>query len=316
MLFAGTTSLVSFNYSILNDKVKKLKQWSLSAGNPLQSRGGTSETLRNGIVSNTENVKAISVHNSKHLKPMSDNQFGHYLAGLIDGNGHFNNKQQLVIIFHTLDAFLAYYIKKRLGYGSVKKVNNKNAFLLIVAAREGIEKVINLINRKIRTENKFNQITNNILNHDKYAEFNKKISLKLNLSNDLKNHWLAGFTDAGASFQIEILNRSKRTEVRLNFQIDQKKEYILLLIKEFLGGNIGYRKSQDTYYYGSTSFGSANNVINYFDYFHLLSSKHVNYLKWRKAYIIIQNKDHLNKHGVEKIIKLKNTMNRINDTTI
>jgi hypothetical protein len=70
-----------------------------------------------------------------------------------------------------------------------------------------------------------------------------------------------------------------KIEIRLNFQIDQKKENILLLIKNFLGGNIGYRKSQDTYYYGSTSFGSAKFVINYFDYFNLLSSKHVNYLK-------------------------------------
>jgi hypothetical protein len=51
-----------------------------------------------------------------------------------------------------------------------------------------LEKVINLINGKIRTENKFNQITNNILNHPKYLEFSKKISLKLNLDKDLKNH--------------------------------------------------------------------------------------------------------------------------------
>jgi hypothetical protein len=71
----------------------------------------------------------------------------------------------------------------------------------------------------------------------------------------------------------------RKKEIRLNFQIDQKKDVLLLLIKKFLGGNIGYRESQDTYYYGSTSFGSAKNVINYFDYFHLLSSKHINYLK-------------------------------------
>jgi hypothetical protein len=57
--------------------------------------------------------------------------------------------------------------------------------------------------------------------------------------------------------------------------------------------------------------------VNYFDYFHLLSSKHTNYLKWRKAYLMIQNRDHLNKDGlwIEKIIKLKNTMNRLGDTT-
>lgn len=316
LLYAGTTSIFSFKYSILNDIVKKLKQRSKSAGNLIFIKDkGTSETLCNEIVVNLENVKPISIHVPKHLKPVTDDQFGHYLAGLIDGDGHFSSKQQLVIVFHSLDVSLAYYIKKRLGFGSVKKVKDKNAFLLVIVAREGLEKVINLINGKFRTENKFNQITNNILNHPKYLEFSKKINLNLNLDKDLKNHWLAGFSDADASFQIKIINRSNlprqdKYEVRLNFQIDQKKDNVLLLIKDFLGGNIGYRKSQDTYYYGSTSFGSAKHVIKYFDYFNLLSSKHVNYLKWRKAYIIIQDKDHLNKDGLEKIIKLKNTMNR------
>ena len=121
---------------------------------------------------------------------------------------------------------------------------------------------------------------------------------------------------ADASFQIEVPNHSSKAVVGLNFQIDQKKDNILLLIKDYLGGNIGYRVGQESYYYGSTSFGSAKNVVNYFDYYHLLSSKHINYLKWRKAYLIIQNKDHLNKDGLEKIIKLKNTMNRLSVTTV
>ena len=37
-----------------------------------------------------------------------------------------------------------------------------------------MKKIINLINGKIRTERKYNQIINNILNHDKYLEFKKK----------------------------------------------------------------------------------------------------------------------------------------------
>jgi hypothetical protein len=87
----------------------------------------------------------------------------------------------------------------------------------------------------------------------------------------------------------------------------------LKLIKDFFGGNIGYRKSQDTYYYGSTSFGSAKKVINYFDHYHLQSTKHINYLKWRKAYLLIQDKKHLTGSGINKIIKLKNSMNRLNE---
>jgi hypothetical protein len=51
------------------------------------------------------------------------------------------------------------------------------------------------------------------------------------------------------------------------------------MIKKDLGGNIGYRKSQDTYYYGSTNFGSAKNVINYFDRYNLQSKKHISYLR-------------------------------------
>ena len=312
MLYAGTTSIISFKYSFLIDIVKKLKRRSISASDiylyfyyEFINKFETSETLRNEIAVVTEKVKPLSVHVPTHLKPNSDRDFGHYLAGLIDGDGHFSSKQQLVIVFNLLDASLAYYIKKRIGYGSVRKVKDKNAILLIIAAKKGLEIVLNLINNKLRTENKFNQVKKNILNHINYAEFSKTIDFKLNLSDDLKNYWLAGFTDADGSFQIKTINRNNKTEIRLNFQIDQKTKSTLTIIKEFLGGNIGYRKSQDTYYYGSTSFGSAKKVINYFDHFHLLSSKHVKYLKWRKAYIIIQNKDHLTKSGISKIVKLK-----------
>lgn len=90
-----------------------------------------------------------------------------------------------------------------------------------------------------------NQINENIL-------INSKIKLssefKRNTDIDLNNHWLTGFSDADASFQIKLITKNNRTEVRLNFQIDQKKNDLLFLIKKFLGGNIGYRKTQDTYY--------------------------------------------------------------------
>jgi Cytochrome C and Quinol oxidase polypeptide I/LAGLIDADG endonuclease len=323
LLYAGTTYLLSFKYSILIDTVKKLKLKSISAGNQRHESSlvGTSETLRNETVKtliNTENIKSISNHVPRHLKPVTDDQFGHYLAGLIDGDGHFSSAQQLVIVFHSLDASLAFFIKEKLNCGNVKKVKAKNAFILVISSKKGLEKIINLINGKIRTENKFNQINNNILNHKKFTELqsNQKIQFKLNLDKDLKNYWLAGFTDADGSFQIKILNRINKVEVRLNFQIDQKKADILSLIKDSFGGNIGYRKSQDTYYYGSTSFGTAKNFINYFDYFHLLSSKYINYLKWRKAYLIIQNRDHLKEEGLERILKLKKSMNRLNDFTV
>ena len=306
MPYAGTTSILSFNHSIINDTVKELKPRSQSAGNAFIFKSGTSETIRN----NTESIKNISIHVSTHLKPLNDTQFGHYLAGLIDGDGHFSSKQQLVIVFSSPDVQLAYYIKEMIGFGYVNKVKDKNAYLYIISNKEGIIKTINLINGKLRTFNKFNQVINNILAHPKFKE--EDIEFKINDSNDLYNHWIAGFSDADASFQIKILNRDNRPrpEIRLDFQIDQKDNNVLFLIKEVFGGNIGYRSNQNTYYYGSTSFGSAKKVINYFDNFHLQSSKYINYLKWRKVYIMIQAKDHLTEKGIDEISKLKNFMNR------
>lgn len=311
LLYAGTTCICSFKYSILNDTVKKLKQSSKSAGNWPLYKAGTSETLRDEITTNTEKLKTISIHNPKHLRPANDNCFGHYLAGLIDGVGHFSNKQQLVIAFNVLDIGLAYYVKGQIGHGNVRRLKGKNAVVFTVADKKGIEKTINLINNKFRNLYMYNQITKAILADQKYLAFSKTINLGLNTSDDLENHWLAGFSDAGANFIIKLVNRYDKTEVRLNYQVNQKQDYILFYLQRVFGGNIGYLKTQDTYYYGSTSFGSAKKLVSYFDRYHMISTKHINFLKWKKAYIIIQNKDHLTSSGAIKIAKLKSTMNTL-----
>jgi len=312
LLYAGTASLLSSKYSLLNDKVKKLEQRSKSAGNILNIKNGTSETLRDEIVVNSENLKPISDHVPKHLKPLNNEQLGYYLAGLIDGDGHFSKALQLVIVFSSSDAFLAYYLKERLGYGNVKKVKDKNAYLWIISNKEGMLHVLNLINGKLRTEHRFNQVLNNILSHSRYKDLNLNFTFVGEAdSNNFDNHWLAGFSDADASFQIKIIKRITRNkpELRLNYQIDQKKDLLLIKIKEFLGGNIGYRKSQDTYYYGSTNFGSARKVIQYFDQYHLQSRKHISYLKWRKVYRLILAKEHLTEKGIAKILVIKSSIN-------
>ena len=247
------------------------------------------------------------------MKPLNNEQLGYYLAGLIDGGGHFSKAQQLVITFSSPDAFLAYYLKGRLGYGNVRKVKDKNAYLLIVSNEKGMLNVINLINGKLRTEHRFNQVVNNVLSHTKYADQNIHFT-----DADASGAGLqAGCASHQASFQIKIIKRITRNkpEIRLNFQIDQKSDLLLNIIKEYLGGNIGYRKSQDTYYYGSTSFGSAKRVIEYFDRYHLQSRKHISYLRWRKVYRLIQDKQHLTDKGLSKILIIKSLIDRHEENT-
>ncbi len=259
-----------------------------------------------------EKVNIVSDHIPIHKKPVSDDEFGSYLAGLIEGDGYINKKViSITIVFHQLDAPLAYFIKKRIGYGVVDKIKNKNA-LLYRANLEGSIVIAKLINGKLRTAK--------IDNFYCLLELiNKRIStpiiLKEKDTSDLtKSYWLAGYTDSDASFQVKTLNRKDRKlgyEIRLNYQLDQKNRFILDQIKEVFGGSIGHRKSQDTYYYASVSFGSAKKFINYFDHFNLLSSKHINYLKWRNVYRLVQEKKHLTKNGIDQILKIKSSMNSL-----
>lgn len=254
-----------------------------------------------------ENIKYISIHVPFHLRPLNETSFAYYLAGLIDGSGSFTKNQKLIIVFNILDRSLAYYLKKKLGYGTVYNKQD-NVTVLVVSGVTSLIKVINLINGRFREVKIYNEIVNNILNHASFLGF--KCCLKINRDNNLKNPWFVGFSEAKASFQIKLLtpnNIETEEKVGLSIHIFTKSDHILKLVKTGFGGNISYEKDQYSYHYDSTSFGSARKLINYFDNYHLLSNKHINYLKWRKAYILIQNKDY--SHNVKsKIIKYKNTM--------
>ena len=153
MLFAGITSIFSFKYSLLNDIVKRLKRWSKSAGNSFIylsnimytkyiefysiNKIGTSETLRNETVITTENVKSITVHCLPRSIELNGGSIRTFFSRFTRCDGHFSSKQQLVLVFNSLDASLADPASfvtarfeeargERLGFGSVHKVKDKN----------------------------------------------------------------------------------------------------------------------------------------------------------------------------------------------
>jgi len=219
-----------------------------------------------------------------YRRPSSDEDFGSYLAGLIEGDGHFGVFNQIVISFHLKDVRLAYWIKSMIGHGKVRLVPDKLAVSYYVGTREGVLKVLKLINGKLRTTYKYNQLLSN---------FNSSYTtdlLPLDTSLLISNYWLAGFIDADGSFQIKVLNRVNRLlpEIRLVLQIEQKLPQILELIKTEFGGYMGYRKVLDTYYYHSVNFKVAYKFIIYLRTYHLLSYKYISYRRWAYVYLLIQ----------------------------
>ena len=144
---------------------------------------------------------------------------------------------------------------------------------------------INSFNQQVELLHK-NKIGNNknSLNQVKYYSYSSPFQIKAfkRPLSPLES------TEGGAERVLE--NRKFRYNIRLNYQIKQKDKLILEQIKRAFGGVVFYKKSQDVNIYSSCSFGSARNIIKYLDRFHLQSHNYVNYLKWRKAYKLVQNK--------------------------
>jgi hypothetical protein len=305
LLFAGTPCICS-KYSFLigtnTEYVKKL-ELRKSAGNTFYTKSGTSETIRNRVV-NSENAKRVSDHVPRHLKPLNDEQLGHYLAGLIDGSGQFAY-WGLTISFTSKDASLAYYIKTQIGYGNVRK-SRYWTYHLDVKNEIGLSRVINLINGKLKRERIVNELVNNISSLENKIYPN--INITMDLNNNFYNHWFSGFCDVHnlAVFQINFKRDGDVIKgIVLNFIIDHYDPLITSIAKEHLGGNINYSEpSKGRVYYNSISKGSAKKIINYFDKYHLQSKKHISYLKWRKVYTL-QDKEHLTEKELIRIMKIE-----------
>lgn len=252
----------------------------------------------------------ISVHRPTYnnILKFSTQDLGYYLAGLIEGDGYISPQNQIVIVFHLDDSSLAYSLKKTIGYGNIYKIKNKNAIKLVIANKLGVQKILELINGKLRLPHKLEQFLVIVKNYPNIIPI-----FNIDCSSLSEHYWLTGYSDADASFQIKILNRpnKKNPEIRLYYQVDSKYDIIIKQIKESFGGYLGLRKTQETpSHYHSTSFDHAKNLIKYFDKYQLQSTKYINFIKWRKAYLIIQEREHLTEKGQEKIKKLKESMNR------
>ena len=248
----------------------------------------------------------ISDHLKKHTRPKTDEEIGFYLAGLIESSGNFENNN-LEIIFNIKDTFLAYFIKKQLGYGSVKKLTPLNLVKYVLTHPDGLIKLLNLVNGKFLT----NKIINQLLKYNLDNKFN--IAILPPSSFDLKkNYWLTGFSEAEGFFNIKsdlIKHNDKNIKsdfnLRLEFLIKQSNNEILKLIKENFGGNIYYLESEQIFCYNTIDFKSTKNIIDYFDKFQLNSSKFIKFIKWRKIYRVIQRNEHLTLTGLKKITKTK-----------
>lgn len=134
--------------------------------------------------------------------------------------------------------------------------------------------------------------------------------------NILHPAWVSGFIDGEGTFHVGVL---KNTSIRLGFQVQlqfcitQHIRDVVLINKfiQFFGGvgfviNDGPTKVQ----YRIRRFKDIPILMNLLQCYPLQTQKALDAECFFKVYEMMLNKEHLSAEGLERIIAIKNTMNR------
>ena len=133
-------------------------------------------------------------------------------------------------------------------------------------------------------------------------------------SNKELGYYLSGFADGEGSFNVSAINRKKDYKhgwkVSPSFNVSQKDDTIPHIFKNYLGcGKIRYRKDGICYFEVRSFKELSQVVIPFFKEYPLQSKeKKDTFHKFCKIMKIIQKKEHLNKKGLKKILKIRKTI--------
>ena len=287
-----------------------------------------------------EQIKYIKDHSNINTLNLNKNQLGHYLAGLLEGDGHISlpflgntilNRilnPRIIFTSHINNLPLYIYIQSLLGgVGRFQFVNNNIRY--IIGDVKGITLFINTVHNKLRTPK--NITFNKLIEFFNNKYFLSIESSKLDTSNILNNYWFSGFTEADGSFQIKIVDSKPKSETRkrsvsenisLRFRLDQRlhdkptSSTMLSIMEEIaksLSSNLNIyktNKGDETLSITVTSIDKLKTVIDYFYKYPLLGTKCLDFIDWKKAYFLIISKDHLTEAGRLRIKLIKSKMNK------
>ncbi len=252
----------------------------------------------------------------------------YYLAGLIEGDGHFNTPKKLKtpsgtarvaaieVVFTLKDRPSAEFLQSLFG-GILYDHPNKKITRWLIQDKKSVTNIINLINGKFRTP-KINSLYEMIdfLN----AKGDNIVKLPLDSSPLNSNAWLAGFIDADGHFAIKGFTSNPNTYLAIHFQLGQRKtdksgeslEELMLKIAEFLLVKLSKRVFSEKFHQFviNTSNHVSNKIlIDYLNTYPLLSSKYLDFKDWETANNIYINKLHKDPVQFEKIRNIKANMN-------
>lgn len=128
--------------------------------------------------------------------------------------------------------------------------------------------------------------------------------------------WVSGIIDSEGNFSVFTQKTNSGYKISLAFKVTQKEHSmgILLDLQKYFGcGNIYLdNKKENAYKFSVNKVEDIiNNVIPHLDKYPLLTSKHLDYLDFKKVALLMKDKRHLNKEVMDDILLIKNNMNSL-----
>lgn len=261
--------------------------------------------------------------------------FGHYLAGLFEGDGHLSLpflgqtilqrilNPRIVFTSHANNIELYVYIQSMLnGKGRFQIVNN-NTIRYIIGDIEGIKLFVSVVQGKLRSSK--NESLNKLIDF-----MNQKYNLTIPFSNldksDFSNNsWLTGFTEADGHFGVKIVEAKPKSDTRkrsisnsisIKFRLDQRYlegvNYMLMeSLSKFLLCKLSIYKTNkgEILSLSVSAIDKIESVIEYFNKYPLLGIKGKDFKDWEIVYNMMLSKQHLTDDGRLKIKSIQSNMN-------
>lgn len=134
--------------------------------------------------------------------------------------------------------------------------------------------------------------------------------------NSLDPWFITGFCDAEASFMILILREPKNktgwtVKARFSIGLHEKDKAILESINNYLGniGSISKQGKHSVQYRVSSLYSITNILIPFFEKYPLITQKQADFLLFKKAVNLMNNKEHLTISGIDKLVAIKGNLN-------
>lgn len=306
----------------------------------------TKHTLYTSKAISPEDIEEALIKYKKskgdNIVKLNKDQFGYYLSGLLEGDGHLSlpalgktilNRilnPRIIFTSHINNLGMYAYIQSELGGIGKFQITGINTIRYVIGDIKGILSFINFIHGKLRTPKniRFNELI-------KFLNFKYSLVIPeslLDTSNLNNNSWFTGFTEADGHFGLKIVESKPKSETRkrsvsfsisLKFRLDQRSfdkpnSSSMLPIMENLASFLSCKLS--TYMIGpktnpreilSLSIAGINSlefIVNYFNKYPLLGTKGIDFKLWEVVYYMILSKEHLSESGRLKIKMIASEM--------